>query len=184
MWYGEGGERNRSFVPRDEDQTNNRGELRAAFYALSRQPAGKPLHMVVDLEWVEKGVTEWGAVWRRHKWRTATGDVSHRDLWEPFLDLVQTRGDLFPIQWVPSHVDIMGNEKADQLAEERRVRHWAYSREWVREVQRSQSSEWQALGLRELDSEVSNSVEASEGQSSEERHSCGCSTHCTPHQTR
>ena len=81
VWYGEGDERNRSFVlARDEDQTNNWGELRAAFYALSRQPAGKPLHMVVDSEWVYKGVTEWGVVWQCHQWRTATGDVAHRDL--------------------------------------------------------------------------------------------------------
>ena len=42
VWYGEGDECNRSFVlDRDEEQTNNTGELRAAFYALSRQPAGK-----------------------------------------------------------------------------------------------------------------------------------------------
>ena len=59
------------------------------------------------------------------------------------------------------------------------MRHWAYSREWVREVQRSQSSEWQALGLQELDSEVSDSMERSEGRSSEGQHSCGCSTDCT-----
>ena len=45
------------------------------------------------------------------------------------------------------HTDIMGNERAGQLAEEGRVRHWAYSREWVREAQRRQSSEWQTLGL-------------------------------------
>ena len=88
-------------LDRDEDQTNNRGELRAVHYALLRQPAGKPLHRVVDSEWVYKGVTEWGAVWRRHQWRTATGDVAHRDLWEPSLDLVQKRGDLFSILWVP-----------------------------------------------------------------------------------
>ena len=76
-------------------------------------------------------------------------------------------------------MDIMGNEKADQLAEEGRVRHWAYSREWVREVRRRQSSEWQALGLQELDSEVCDSVETSEGHFSEGRRSCGCSTDCT-----
>ena len=111
--------------------------------------------MVVDSEWVYKGVIEWGEVWRRHQWRTATGDVTHRDLWEPFLDLVRERGDLFSIQWAPSHIEIMGNERADQLAEEGRVRHWAYSCEWVREVQQRQSSEWQALGLQELDSGVS-----------------------------
>ena len=44
--------------------------------------------MVVDSEWVYKGVAECGAVWRRHQWRTTTGDVRHGDLWEPFLDLV------------------------------------------------------------------------------------------------
>ena len=130
--------------------------------------------MVVESEWVYNGVTEWAAVWR-----SAKGDVAHRDLWEPFVDLVQTRGDLFSIRWVPSHIDIMGNEKADQLAKEGRVRHWAYSREWVREVQRRQSSEWQALGLQELDSEVSDSVETSEGHFSEGQRSCGCSTDCT-----
>ena len=103
------------------------------------------------------------------------------DLWEPFLDMVRERGNLFSIQWVPSHIDIMGNEKADQLAEEGRVRHWAYSCEWVQEVQRRQMSEWQALGLQEIDSEVSDSVALSAGQSYEERHSCGCSTDCTCH---
>ena len=36
------------------------GRLRTAFYAPSRQPARKPLHMVVDSEWVYKGVQEWG----------------------------------------------------------------------------------------------------------------------------
>ena len=79
--------------------------------------------MVVDSEWVYKGVTEWGDMWRRRQWRTATGHVAHTDSWEPFLDLVGERGDLFSIQWVPLHIDIMGNEKADQLAEEERVRH-------------------------------------------------------------
>ena len=147
VWYGEADARNRSFVlSRGEDQTNNRGEFRAAYYALSHQPAGKALHMVVDSEWVYKGVTEWGEVWRRHHWRTATGDVAHGDLWEPFLDLVRERGDTFSIQWVPSHIEIMGNERADQLAEKGRVRHCAYSREWVREVQQRQSSEWQGIG--------------------------------------
>ena len=95
------------------------------------------------------------------------------------LDLVQEKGELFSIQWVPSHIDIMGNERVDQLAEEGRVRHWAYSREWVREVQRRQSSEWQALGLQELGSEVSDSVCSSRGRLSEGPRSCGCSTDCT-----
>ena len=70
--------------------------------------------------------------------------------------------DLYGISPPPPPHD----EQADQLAEEGRVRHWAYSREWVREVQQRQSSEWQALGLHELDSEISNSDRSrlSEGQ--------------------
>ena len=86
---------------------------------------------------------------------------------------------MFSIQWVPSHIDIMGNERVDELAEEARVRHWAYSREWVREVQRRQLFEWQALGLQELDSEVSNSVSSNKWRLSDGRRTCGCSTDCT-----
>ena len=56
--------------------------------AQQRQPEGKPLHMVVDSEWVLKGTTEWGVVWRRHNWQTSLGEVTHRDLWEPVLDMV------------------------------------------------------------------------------------------------
>ena len=59
------------------------------------------------------------------------------------------------------------------------MRHWAYSREWVREVQRRQSSEWQPLGLQEIDSEVSDNDSASEGQALDGSRSCGCSTECT-----
>ena len=44
------------------------------------------------------------------------------------------------------------------------MRNWAHFREWVREAQRRQSSEWQARGLQELDSRVSNSDKAGEGQ--------------------
>ena len=103
------------------------------------------------------GVTEWGDASRCHQWHTTTGEVAHRDLWDPcgnpFLDLVRERGDLFSIQLVPSHIKIGGKEKARQLAEKGRVRHWAYSREWLREVQQRQSLEWHALGPHELDPE-------------------------------
>ena len=76
-------------------------------------------------------------------------------------------------------IDIMGNVKADPLTKEGRVRLWAYSCEWVREVQRSQTLEWHVLGPQELDSEVSDIVERSEGRSLEGQHSCRCGTDCT-----
>ena len=69
------------------------------------------------------GVAEWGNVWRCHEWHRATGKVAHRDVWEPFLDLVGERGDLFSIRWVSCHIEIEGNEKARQLAEEGRGSH-------------------------------------------------------------
>ena len=102
VWYGEADARNRSFVlSKDEDQTNNRGELRAAHYVLSRQPAGKPLHMIVDSEWVYKGVTELGEVWQRHRWHTAMGDVAHRTCGNPFWMWYRSGGICFPYSGSP-----------------------------------------------------------------------------------
>ena len=49
---------------------------------LSRQPSEK-LIVMLDLEYVSKGVMEWSVRWHRHGWRNAMlPEVGHRDLWE------------------------------------------------------------------------------------------------------
>ena len=57
VWYGEGDKRNRSFVlARDEDQTNNRGGAASSSLCPVATAGKQRLHMVVDSEWVYKGV--------------------------------------------------------------------------------------------------------------------------------
>ena len=54
------------------------------------------------------------AKWRR--WCTSTGEVGHKDLWEPILWLWEQAGALVQLHWVPSHFNMQGNKGADALA--------------------------------------------------------------------
>lgn len=99
--------------------TNNRMELQAAYEALAHAAALSPKHIDVYLDsaYVMNGATKWGAGWRRNGWVTATKQqVLNRDLWEPFLDLLDTIEA--PIKWinVGGHVGIAGNERVDEIA--------------------------------------------------------------------
>ena len=38
--------------------------------------------VVLDCEYVYKGITEWSVKWHRHGWRVKNREVGHRDLWE------------------------------------------------------------------------------------------------------
>ena len=51
---------------------------------LHRRQGERPL-VVMDSEYIFKGITQWSAKWWRHAWRTASGQVGHRDLWEQIL---------------------------------------------------------------------------------------------------
>ena len=79
--------------------------------------------VVLDSEYVFKGITQWSEKWRRHGWKTSLGEVDHRDLWEQILWLRGEAGDLLQVQWVPSHLGAKGNEGADVLAEKGREMH-------------------------------------------------------------
>ena len=41
--------------------------------------------VVMDSLCVYKGIVEWSVKWRHHGWRTVSGEVGHRDLWEQIL---------------------------------------------------------------------------------------------------
>ena len=55
--------------------------------------------------------------WKWHQWVGSNGPVSHVDLWEEILSLLEICGN--EVRWlqVPSHVGIKGNHKADELAD-------------------------------------------------------------------
>lgn len=97
------------------ETTNNRMELTAVIEALRclRRPCR--VRLVTDSQYVQKGVEEWLAGWKRKHWKTAAGKpVANRDLWE-ILDLELARHAV-SWEWVRGHQGHVGNERADALA--------------------------------------------------------------------
>ena len=95
--------------------TNNRMELMAVIQAL--QALKRPCKVVVhtDSQYVQKGMNEWLANWKRRGWRTADKKpVKNADLWQQLDELVQEHELTW--RWVRGHAGDPGNEKADELA--------------------------------------------------------------------
>lgn len=98
--------------------TNNRMELIAAVEGLRFSLSLKPETTTVysDSSYVINGATKWIYGWKRNGWMTKEKkDVLHKDLWEELSRLVATGKK---IEWmhVGGHVDIPGNERADEIA--------------------------------------------------------------------
>ena len=71
-WFGEGKARNIGApVPIHERQSVSRGELRGILYALERRQAREKMVVILDSEYVSKGVTEWSV--KCHGWRVQGG---------------------------------------------------------------------------------------------------------------
>ena len=95
--------------------TNNRMELMGAIMALEtlREPCRIQLH--TDSQYVMKGITEWMPGWKRKNWKTADGKpVKNVDLWQR-LDAARLPHEV-EWRWVRGHAGDVGNELADQLA--------------------------------------------------------------------
>ena len=86
-------------------------------------------------------------------------------------------GDLLSIQWVPSHVEIFGNEEAARLAKDR-CRHASYTVEWVAKIRVEQDKVMTELGLQAMPensdgSEISG-ASGTEGTRTEQGPQGGC----------
>ena len=79
--------------------------------------------VVLDSDYVFKGITEWSSKWRRHGWRAKCKEIGHWDLWELIWDLRQQVGPQVKVLWTPSHLNVPGNDSADGLAEWGRLQH-------------------------------------------------------------
>jgi ribonuclease HI len=107
------------------DTTNNRMELTAAIagiQALSERLGADfcknnlQLEIFTDSRYVQQGITSWIKQWQKRNWRTASGTpVKNQDLWQALVAALQTV-QVISWQWVPAHVGIEYNERADQLA--------------------------------------------------------------------
>ena len=104
--------------------------------------------LVIDTEYVYKGITLWSPKWRRHNWRTSSGEVDHRDLWEAILWERERAGNDFQLHWVPSHLGVEGNSGADALAETGRTQHPDNQQSLPK--RRRVEPMWEELGLEEM----------------------------------
>ncbi len=95
--------------------TNNRMELMAAIQGLESLKRPCRVHLVTDSQYVQKGIDEWLAGWKRRGWKTAAGKpVKNVDLWQR-LDRA-TSGHVIRWSWVRGHSGHAENEQADRLA--------------------------------------------------------------------
>ncbi|HEX6238820.1 MAG TPA: ribonuclease H [Acidimicrobiales bacterium] len=97
--------------------TNQRMEIRAALEAVRAHPG--PVEIVSDSTYVVNCFRDrWWEGWLRRGWvSTARKPVANRDLWEPLIELVRTRGDV-TFRWVKGHSDDPMNDLVDRLAVE------------------------------------------------------------------
>lgn len=109
------GEHRRELCGGEAQTTNNRMEMTAVIRALEalKRPSKVAVH--TDSQYVQKGVSEWMAGWKKRNWRTSDGKpVKNQDLWLQ-LDALSR---LHEIQWnwVRGHAGHPENERADALA--------------------------------------------------------------------
>lgn len=94
--------------------TNNRMELTAAVKALQAIPPGSQVVLYTDSTYLMRGITEWLPNWVRRNWRTTSGKVLNRDLWEELLEATQTHQ--VDWRWLRGHAGQRHNERVDRLA--------------------------------------------------------------------
>lgn len=95
--------------------TNQRMELTAALEAV--RALDGDLVVVSDSTYVVNCFRNgWWRGWHERNWTNAAKKpVANRDLWEPLIDLVLTRGNV-TFRWVKGHAGDPMNELVDQLA--------------------------------------------------------------------
>jgi ribonuclease HI len=98
----------------EQHTTNNRMELRAAIEAVRTTRECDAVTIIVDSEYVKKGITSWVAGWKKKGWRTQTGSpVANQELWQELDALADKR---ITWQWTRAHVGTVGNERVDTIA--------------------------------------------------------------------
>ena len=76
----------------------------------------------IDSKYVVDGATGGAARWREANWITRAGKLaSHVDLWLEVLPLLDALGHRAAVFHVYSHINLHGNDRADNLANEGRA---------------------------------------------------------------
>jgi len=99
----------------EAETTNNRMELMAAIQALESLKRPCRVRLTTDSQYVQKGIQEWMAGWKRRGWKTAAKKpVKNVDLWKR-LDSA-ANGHNIQWDWVRGHSGHPENALVDALA--------------------------------------------------------------------
>lgn len=105
-----------------EEATNQTAELHAAIHAIKESIAQgvTELLMLLDSQYVLKGIEEWSPGWIARNWLNRDGQpVANKELWKELLEykrVFETGGGTLTCQWVKGHNGNLGNELADRHA--------------------------------------------------------------------
>ena len=102
-------------------QTNNRAELFAVIMAVETLPQEWPLQLISDSSYVVKGIKERFGGPRAI--RKIVRLVANEDLWNRLEKSLSKRLPPWEVEWTRGHVGLPGNERADRLANEGRMKH-------------------------------------------------------------
>ncbi len=99
----------------EAETTNNRMELMGAIQGLEALRRPSQVRLYTDSQYVQKGITQWVANWKKNGWRTKDASpVKNAPLWQR-LDAACSRHQV-DWQWVRGHAGNEGNELADRAA--------------------------------------------------------------------
>jgi len=97
--------------------TNNIMELTAVIESLKLIKNPSKIIITTDSTYVKNGITEWIHNWKLKGWKTANKKpVKNKQLWQE-LDVL-TNNHQIEWKWVKGHAGHVGNERADELANE------------------------------------------------------------------
>lgn len=96
--------------------TNNIMELTACIESLKFiENKDIPVVVTSDSSYLIKGINEWLAGWKRKGWRSTTGAVKNKELWQE-LDKLKSEFSHISFHHCKGHADNEGNNRADELA--------------------------------------------------------------------
>lgn len=103
------------------DTTNNRMELMGAIEGLKTLNKTSNVELFTDSIYLKNGMTEWMPNWIANNWRKKhSGEVKNSDLWK-ILNILNSKHNII-WNWVKGHSNNLGNNIADKLAVEGRMK--------------------------------------------------------------